>query len=228
MNHFKLFNQHTNYESWTETEDYIEPSLSYCELENEWHFNRAKKPDAIITINVPEHYEYENNNYYSLVDNPPFYICLYAHDWANKTNNIKYIKIDGVKYDNNTLYLVSPNTVSYYYYPLSIGEHTVEYFFNDPTLFSSQFTSYAPSTHFNLPEISTSLILSDNITTFEGFSFQSFCNINYHFNLPSNLSYIGPSTFSCLENNYNFTTEERNRLNEIALNTGIEISSPCD
>lgn len=39
MKYLKLFNQHTDYETFKASQDYIEPNVSYCISENEVHYN---------------------------------------------------------------------------------------------------------------------------------------------------------------------------------------------
>ena len=54
MKHFKAFNQHTDYESFTQTDEFIKPNLSYCIKENEWHFNYYTDPRLIAKFYVED------------------------------------------------------------------------------------------------------------------------------------------------------------------------------
>lgn len=58
MKYLKLFNQHTDYETFKASQDYIEPNVSYCISEDEVHYNPVTPTEEVAT---DLRYAFENN-----------------------------------------------------------------------------------------------------------------------------------------------------------------------
>lgn len=50
--YLKLFENHTQYTSFTQTDDFILPNVSHCILENDVHYNPLECDKVIVTYNV--------------------------------------------------------------------------------------------------------------------------------------------------------------------------------
>jgi hypothetical protein len=59
MKYLKLFNQHTDYETFKASQDYIEPNVSYCINEDEVHYNPVVTPTEEVATDL--RYAFENN-----------------------------------------------------------------------------------------------------------------------------------------------------------------------
>ena len=106
MKYLKLFDQHTEYETYINGSDKIFPNVSYCENENELHYNPyVEETRMVATFNVTSTTEATK-------------ICN-----STSTSNFTEIEIDGV---------VQPSVVSTYTFDTT-GEHTVKYTLADPT-----------------------------------------------------------------------------------------------
>lgn len=60
MKYLKLFNQHTDYETFKASQDYIEPNVSYCISEDEVHYNPVT-PVPTEEVATDLQYAFENN-----------------------------------------------------------------------------------------------------------------------------------------------------------------------
>ena len=109
MKYIKLFNQHSDYETYINSDNKILPNISYCENEDEVHYNPWTDPRLIAKFNVTSTSES------TLIFNNP--------------NLLSEIEIDGV---------VQPSVVNTYTFDTT-GEHTVKYTFVDPTNIGSGF-----------------------------------------------------------------------------------------
>lgn len=59
MKYLKLFNQHTDYETFKASQDYIEPNVSYCINEDEVHYNPVVTSTEEVATDL--RYAFENN-----------------------------------------------------------------------------------------------------------------------------------------------------------------------
>ena len=104
--YIKLFDTHTDYNTYITGQDKILPNVSYCENEDEVHFN----PLVIETKLVAKFNVTSTSNATA--------IC-----YSSATSQFTEIEIDGV---------VQPSVVSSYTFDTT-GEHTVKYTLADPT-----------------------------------------------------------------------------------------------
>lgn len=71
MEYLKLFESHQGYEGYSESSDFITPNVSYCEQENEVHYNPYIRPNLCYRRVDP---------YYILCDNKGRIYRLTHHD----------------------------------------------------------------------------------------------------------------------------------------------------
>ena len=107
--YLKLFDTHTEYQTYINGQDKVLPNVSYCEDNNDVHYNPWTDPRLIATFNVTST---------SSATNIMF---------SNATNDFSEIEIDGV---------VQSGVVSSYTFDTT-GEHTVKYSLADPTTIGS-------------------------------------------------------------------------------------------
>lgn len=67
MEYLKLFENHSQYEDFIETEDFVRPNVSHCIYEDEVHYNPKTMADKYLTIRILEDGElgFEFNGYLS-------------------------------------------------------------------------------------------------------------------------------------------------------------------
>lgn len=105
MKYLKLFDNHNDYDSYTD--NMITPNVSYCLLEDEVHFNEFVDPRIVAKFNVTS-------------TSQPTRICGYEEggkDIYDSSTYFSKIEIDGVEMANKT----------YQYTFSSTGEHIVKY-----------------------------------------------------------------------------------------------------
>ena len=117
MKHIKLFNEHSDYETYMNGSDKVLPNVSYCENENEVHYNPYIESVVTVTFNVTSTSE-------------PTQIAANGQKFGafgmieiNILNNFAKIDIDGVKQP----------TINETYTFDTLGEHTVKYTLVNPT-----------------------------------------------------------------------------------------------
>ena len=103
--YLKKFSEHSDYNIYINSQDKVLPNVSYCENENEMHYNPWVETRVIAKFNI--------TNTSSATT-----IC-----YSSATSNFTEIEIDGV---------VQPSVVSSYTFDTT-GEHTVKYTLADPT-----------------------------------------------------------------------------------------------
>ena len=195
MKSFKLFGDHQSYESWLESDDSIEPSLSYCRNQNECHFLKYTFPSLTLQFNVPNTLINENTNNAN--------IALFKI--KENVNNINKITIDGKKINLNTLdYYGDYDDVMIYFTPISEGTHTINYYFIDNDVINNQLNiggyGYpAIDIKDGIPQRSSHVTISNDITTLETGAFLQFEAIE-NWVISDNLTYIENNAFPCLEN----------------------------
>ena len=103
--YLKKFATHVEYTAFTQTEDFIKPNVSYCENENEVHYNPWTETRIVGKFNVTDTSSATNIMY------------------SNSTSQFSEIEIDDV---------VQPSVVDSYTFDTT-GEHTVKYTLANPT-----------------------------------------------------------------------------------------------
>ena len=114
MKYIKLFDTHSDYNTYINSQDKTLPKVSYCENENEVHFNPYSDPRLIVKLNVVD-------------DSDPTVIYGGMSEDISALDNFTKIEVDGVEISLTDL------DETYGRYQLSEGEHTIRYTLVDPT-----------------------------------------------------------------------------------------------
>lgn len=173
MIYIKYFEEHSNYQDFTETDKFVKPNVSYCVEENEVHYNPHILPEnrLLITYNV---------------SNASTPTQLYCYDSAEPGVNIfEKIEIDGTEVSISSIDAAEGK------YQLSNGQHTVAYTlkytqeeqyianFNDCTTITSvmipyimtenDYLSFQNCTNITHVEVNSNAIMASNYSTTWGF-----------------------------------------------------------
>ena len=152
--------------------DKILPNVSYCENENEVHYNPWTDPRLIAKFNV--------TNVESAIS------ILYNN--SNIISAITDIEIDGV---------VQPNVASSYTFDTT-GEHSVKYTLSDPTTIPYYYvhTQYADISYGMFKDCSylTIITIPNSVTIIGGSVFEN-CNNLTNITIPDSVTSIGYSAF---------------------------------
>lgn len=116
MKYIQLFNNHSNYTEFTETDEFVKPNVSHCIEENEVHYNPVPTP-LICVYNVTDASSLTN---------------LYSICGATMFDKVE---IDGVDASISDLDTANGRA------QLSVGEHTVKYTLKDPTTITNKMFS---------------------------------------------------------------------------------------
>ena len=117
--YLKLFDVHSDYEAFTQTEDFIFPNVSFClDQTNIVHFNPIVQPiqSLMVTYNVND-----------ASNQTPLYFYNTSMD-AVGVDMFDKVEIDG------TEVTVADIDAANGAHQLSVGEHTVAYTLKDPTI----------------------------------------------------------------------------------------------
>ena len=162
--YIKAFETHTDYTAFTQTEDFIRPNVSYCETQNEVHYNPILPDNRLfITYNVEDASNPTKLYYYFNENNLGF----------TGINLFDKIEIDGVEVT------ISDIDADEGYYDLTAGEHTVAYTLKDPTItgntrINNEFIYRAS---FDGCTAITSVIIPDSIVVIGESTFSSCSNL---------------------------------------------------
>ena len=129
--YLKLFENHTQYEAFTATTEFIKPNVSYCVQDNEVHYNPWVAETRLVAK-------------YNVTDtSSPTRI-----GFENYISGFSDIEIDGV---------IQPSVVSAYTFD-TLGEHTIKYTLTDPTSIGEQsFNGCSSLTSVTIPDSVTSI-----------------------------------------------------------------------
>ena len=170
MKHIKLFNEHSDYETYMNGSDKVLPNVSYCENENEVHYNPYIESVVTVTFNVTSTSE-------------PTQIAANGQKFGafgmieiNILNNFAKIDIDGVKQP----------TINETYTFDTLGEHTVKYTLVNPT-------SIENGCFLECRNIK-SVIIPDGVTSIGNVAFY-YCTGLTSITIPDSVTTIGTSAF---------------------------------
>ena len=114
MKYVKIFNQHTDYNTYITGNNKILPNVSYCDNEEDVHYNPWIDPILIVKYNVVD-------------DSNPTMLYFYMSDGGSAA------MFDKVELDGTEISITSLDSSSGYY-QLSEGEHTARYILKNPAL----------------------------------------------------------------------------------------------
>ena len=178
-NYFKLFNTHSEYETYINDSDKILPNMSYCVDNDEVHFNHLPASKFIAKFNVTS-------------TDSATQIC-------STTSSFSEIEIDGV---------ALPNVVTSYTFETT-GEHTVKYTLLDSTRIDNfDFNNCVDLTSITIPSSVTSIgqaafgdcsnltniDIPSSVTSIGNYAFQ-YCSSLTSITIPSSVTNIGTGAF---------------------------------
>ena len=173
LKHLKKFNQHSGYDDFTETVDFILPNVSHCIVENDVHYNPEDVTKLIITYTIANDQNIE----------------LYSARDVSAIDYFSDIEIDDIS--------VSPSDIDENdgEYLLTKGVHVVKYTFKENvTIIDDNVFNYnenitdikIPNTVTSIGEYAfgycekiTSLVIPDSVTTIDNTSFNGCINLKY-------------------------------------------------
>ena len=170
--YIKLFETHSEYNTYISGQDAILPNVSYCEDNNDVHYNPWTDPRLIITFNVED--DSELTQIYGGMD------CCEISVLDNFSN----IEVDGVEISLTDL------DENYGDYQLSNGIHTIKYTLLDPT----EIGESAFSDCYNI----TTVTIPNTVTTIGSHTFDA-CTSLTKVKIPDSVTTIGGSAFSGCE-----------------------------
>ena len=204
IKYLKLFDTHTDYNTYINRSDKVLPNVSYCENENEVHYNPWVETRVVVKINVTD------------TTNPTYFF--------NNPTILNEVEIDGV---------IQPSAVNSYTFETT-GEHTVKIKLNDgiTTLNSGSFAGQAKVVSITIPNSITSIgdytcssctaltnvTIPDSVTTIGKSAFGG-CTALTSVVIPNSVTTIGDNAF------YGCTSLTSVTLNSIAVVSKIYTSS---
>lgn len=184
--YLKVFNNHSQYEAFTATTDFIRPNVSFCKgVPKEVHYN-----PIVATILVAK---------YNITSTSSPTQISYNGYYGDGTSGFSEIEIDGTKL---------PNVVSSYTFN-TIGEHTVKYTLKEPTKIGKcAFDGCSKMTSISIPNNITiigafafgsctnltSIDIPSGVTIIENSTF-GYCENLTSITIPSGVTSIGSSAF---------------------------------
>lgn len=172
MKYLKKFDMHSDYETYINSQDRILPNVSYCEDQNELHYNPWVETRPIVKYIVEDG------------SNPTVIYGGMTYEEISVLDNFAKIEVDGVEISLTDL---DENNG---YYQLSEGEHTIKYTLKD-------LTTIGNSSFYGCSDL-TSIIIPDGVTTISDLAFYNCSNLT-KVNIPNSVTTIGSDAFSgCL------------------------------
>ena len=154
--YLKLFQTHSQYVSFLNTQDFIKPNVSYClDRTDEVHYNPDIETRLIVTYNVtiPS-------------------IQLYAYDSNFSVTGA--VMFDKIEIDGTEVSVADIDNEEGEYYFDTTGQHVVAYTLKDPTLVGMIYDEQTETitrygAQFSRCEKITSIVIPDSVTTIGGF-----------------------------------------------------------
>ena len=166
--YLKKFDTHSEYESYITSSDKILPNVSYCEDNNDVHYNPWTDPRVIAKFNVEDETE-------------P--VALYGNDYGAIASELfSKVEIDGEEVSISDL-----DDIGGFYTFETTGEHTVKY-----TLLDSEVIGDGA---FNYCSNLTSITIPSGVTSIGEEAFSG-CSGLTSINIPNSVTTIGESAFS--------------------------------
>lgn len=173
MDYIKLFDQHSEYETYINSENKKLPNLSYCEDEDDVHFNPIPDPRIIATFNVTN------------IEQPIYILCTDTNGFNDIKTKISEIEIDGV------IQSEIPQTYQFN----RIGRHIIKYRLNENlNEFPYYIGTYVNYGMFYYCQNLINIIIPNQIKGF-GYGTFSYCNALNNVIIPNNFTTIADSTF---------------------------------
>lgn len=178
--YLKKFDNHTQYEAFIGGGveavelygEFIKPNVSYCEQENEVHYNPIPDPRLIIKYKTEDATRLTKLYYYYTEEGQEEY-------WITGAALFDKVEIDGTEVSIANLDAASGG------YQLSAGEHTVKYTLKDPT-------AIAMGSFLGCGNI-TSVKIPDSVTTIGNYAF--FQTRLTNISIPDNITSVGDMAF---------------------------------
>lgn len=187
-NYIKLFETHSAYNTYITGGDAILPNVSYCEDQNEVHYNPIVIAQPLIaTYNVED------------ATNPtPLFTGAESRGFPASSIYDK-IEIDNVEIDMSDLSSSEQKGMTFYSYQLTSGEHTVKYTLKDPTMIGvvideeTHMPSKLGASFMGCPI--TLVEIPNSVTSIGGGAFNG-CSDLTSITIPDGVTNIGNSAFS--------------------------------
>lgn len=177
MEYLKLFENHSQYADFIETEDFVRPNVSHCIEENDVHYNKLP---AYVTLEI------------TVPDDDTLVWFFSSHN-----SNIAYVEVNNVKIQMTDSFQADDDFI-FYGATLNAGEYTVKYYLTNETFLGYMGGySYADgggtyicrlTNTITVPE--TVEVIADN--ALNNWYDNSSININYY-----NLKQVGQYSFGC-------------------------------
>ena len=185
--YLKLFETHSQYTAFTQTEDFILPNVSYCKDQTDIvHYNPIVPPiqPLMVTYNVGDASQPTQLYFYMVQQGAPF--------------SIRGVDIfDKVEIDGTEVSVADLDTASGAY-QLSADEHTVKYTLKDPTIISPVLDestgTYKVGAVFIQCTTITSVTIPNTVTSIGEAAFQG-CSGLTSINIPNSVTSIGDGAF---------------------------------
>lgn len=205
--YLKKFSAHTDYNSFTQSEDFITPNVSHCVTENEMHYNPIPDPRLIMTFFIWESdLEYGTELYYYNAVAQEYSPAVKGVDLFDK------IEVDGVGVPISTL---DANQGKYTF--SSSGEHIISYTLKDATTIS-------PYAFYRLSSI-IRITVPNTVNTIGTYAFRG-CSKLVELTMPNSITSIGDNAFCNYSVSYLDDTEIVNRIQSINPNA-IDYTCRC-
>ena len=130
--YIKLFETHSEYNTYINGQDAILPNVSYCEDNNDVHYNPWTDPRLIVTYNVTSTSEATT-------------LYMYYEGMVTGDAMFDNVEIDGVEVSVSTL-----DTAQGTYQFSTTGEHIVKYTLSDPTFIGISITDRSDPTTWHI------------------------------------------------------------------------------
>jgi len=186
--HLKFFTTHTEYEAYINSEDAVLPNVSYCEDNDEVHYNPKEQPIVETDYNTTININQSGNTY-----------ILGVQEGA-ETSWFDAIVFDGQPIDLDELY-----SNDGYFNIQTAGEHSILYIPKDKTKIKQSTFNSTKITSLNSNETGT-CIIPNGVTLIDEDAFAG-CNGLTTVFMPDSITELGPTAFANCMNLTSVTIE---------------------